>query len=73
MVNIGGLKCIKVKITIDNKEVNGFIYRDNDLTTQELLCKKSVLYEYEHFESEYITSISNILKENKTITIKNYG
>jgi hypothetical protein len=69
MVN-NGLKCVKVKIKTGNKNINGFIYRDDDISTKEPLCKESVLYEYEYKESEYITSIYKLLEEGKTITIK---
>lgn len=62
--------CVKVKIKIDDKKIEGFVYRDDDISTKEPICKKSVLYEYENFESEYITSIYKLLEEGKIITIK---
>ena len=73
MAKIRGLECLKVNITIDAKIISGFIYRDNDISTQEPISKKSILYEYKDYESEYITSLYKLLEDNKTITIKNYG
>ena len=65
---------LEIKLIVDNKEFNCTLDADSVIWSKDKICNSSDFMQYpiqEHWmEDEYSTSIYNLVKEKKDITIK---